>query len=299
MAGLNWVFAALGTAAVVTSVACGGKVEEDGPSASSTEPALFTNTPAAKRDASLLGRALAVPEKVAYLGHFRPLPLAPSSYGVPGETRGFRVAAFDAQEYPWTNGDYRACVRDGACVAGAVSEVKSGPRDEDSAYALVTYDVAQSACRAHGGEVISAAQLASLMQVGERRLAWAAFETDVLSRCDRPSTCDPFNVPQDDRRFDVEAARGPYGHRGLLGGAGDLVRGFPLSYSWSLSGASVTASRPDIGEESGAERPSRFTGPLDQLINYHTGPIWDTTPGPADANVRGRFRCAFPRNPNR
>jgi hypothetical protein len=275
------------------AASCGGKVEE-GNVVVPQGPSLFVDTPTAKRDPAKLGPSLPVPEMVVYLGYFRRHPSLPRSYGAPGETVGYGVAPFVAQVYPWTNADYRACERDGACPSGGL-----GPSaGEDTEYALVTYETARAACRAHGGEISSAAQLASLTQTGTRRVAWASFEDDVLPRCDRPNACEPYNRNSRDRRYDVEAARGPYGHRGLLGGEGDLVRGFPASYSWELGSGPVRApseAEPSqVTVESGDEKPSRLSSPLDELINYNAGPLWAVTSGPAFSDSRGRFRCVFP-----
>lgn len=259
---------------------------------------LFASTPAAVRDRAALGELAPVPETVVYMGEFRKDRLAPRSIGVPCENPTFHLAPFEAQVFPWTHGDARRCVADGVCPTGIVSERPRRPDwDGDDAVLFVDPDTATRLCHLHGGEVLTAAQHTALVQGGERRVAWEAFETDALTRCLGPIPyfrCEPYTDPRDvvhlHRASEPEAARGPYGHLGLLGG-NDLVRVFASSRAPCAEGVPAMEDR---GEEMG-----RANSPLHQLLfleRPETPLLVSASPlrlSPEDSR-KGRVRCAFP-----
>lgn len=295
---MRWTTGLRIAAASLVCAACDlGTASEPEPWRGFPTSPVFATTPAAVRDRAALGALAPVPETVVYTGEFRKDRLAPRMIGVPCENPTFHLAPFEAQVFPWTHGDARRCVADGVCPTGIVSERPARPDlDGDDAVLFVDPDTATRLCHLHGGEVLTAAQHTALVQGGERRVAWEAFEVDVLTRCSGPIPhyrCEPYLTPRDVGHFhrasEPEAARGPYGHLGLMG-HNDLVRVFASSRAPCAEGV---AAMEEHGEEMG-----RTNSPLTQLfflerpetrLSVSASPLRSSS----EDSRKGRVRCAF------
>lgn len=299
--------APLAVTVLAVAPSCGGKVEDADAQPWRDIPVStpFVTTPPPVRARTAIGEIAAVPEVVAYLGYFRKDPLLARTVGAPCETVPYHLESFEAQVYPWTYGDLRRCVADGVCPQALVTETSKESPEEDDVYVEVDADAATKLCRLHGGEVITNAQLVALAQGGQRRVAWEAFEADVLTRCaveERRPTCTPYEVPADRtvrrKASEPKEARGPFGHYGLLGDF-SLVRQFLDGYkaTYTRDGCSGSALPPAM--ESGVERMARMNSDL-AALTIPVGPkgSWELLAAPLSTagtdRKTGRVRCAFP-----
>lgn len=256
---------------------------------------MFESTPAPVRSASLLGAAPAVPNVYAYLGEFGRHPFLPATVPRPCWVQRLTLRAFRAQEYPWTNSEFRACVKAGACPSFEPAMKEStvpGTRPND--YVAVPFSVAEASCRAHGGELLTNAQRAALAEGGEPRMAWEAFEADVLTRCPSlPRKCEPYvtasRAPAS-RDDEVPETRGPFGHRGLFL-RGEWVRYYDRSYSWNPQRCS--GSEVESGEYEPGFGPVNLQQVYEGAVPFAGSGARAREQGDSGGVLRGHFRCAF------
>lgn len=277
-----------GLSLAVVALACGGKVEEQAPVELPTPPSVFPNPPVELRPREALGPALRVPKLVAYTGDFE---LDATRLGTTRSdcmSSAIVVDEFYAQVYPWTAAEYRTCVLAGACAGDILLP--------DSEWAVVTFEQAQGACRAHGAELITSAQLAALYQAGQARMAWSEVERTVLScpsdipnpgsyqRC--PKAEDGSEPWQWKKGQDRAPYIGPYGHRGMTIPIASWVRFFPATATTSCKDNSL---HQEVGESVRARQSNNYTS---LSFGFPKGPF-GIVAATAASSEGASIRCAF------
>jgi hypothetical protein len=274
---------------VLSLVACGGKVEEQARTELPTPPSVFPESPVELRAREALGPALRVPKLVAYTGYFEldvtRLGTAPSDC-----VAAIVVDEFYAQVYPWTASDYRACALAGACPGDTLLP--------DSEWAVVTFEQAQAACRAHGAELITSSQLAALYQAGQSRVAWPEVERAVLScpadipnpgsyqRC--PKADDGLEPWQWKKGQDKAPYIGPFGHRGMTIPMPSWVRFYPSTVI--TNPCKDSSLRQEVGEPVQARQANNHTSLKAGFPNGPFGVLATTAPSSDGASIRCAFR---------
>lgn len=316
--------------AVTLGIGCGGEIEEDTAATAPSAPAPFDPPPpdAVPVDEALLP-LLDVPGGLAYAGmwsvydsapHFQPAACDALSDG----SVRLRVGTFRLMEGEVTNAAYARCVDGGACAAPAeltqlspaeptLGDWRDPSRAEDAA--LVDYFRARAFCRHYGGDLPTYGEWARAVSAGASGFANAPLSEHYFDcKHGAPDADCPelLSEWQELRRPPLKRApsayaygwdRGPYGHRGLVGGANEWVRsvfvdGYPTRTHCGQVVDDAGLYRDPDPSEVGVRVMTML--PLGGLEGAH-GPLdgpdfarYDLFLDPHQARYFTGFRCAFP-----